>query len=858
MSTGEAALIVAGGALAAWYSPPLDPLAIAFVVLLGRFRGRIPARIGAFAFSAVVLVAAIVGPGFVHSSSEFVRLFALICAIWLCTIFASSAKVDRTARPEPEGAVDDRDKVWEAVLKIFPGWMWVSHADGTPVSVSQGALEYTGLAAESVLTDGYDCIHPDHRQARKDFWKNLIKTAAPGEFEMRVRGADGNYRWFASRSYPIRDANGKLERWVNINWDINEHKEAGLQNRDQLTQLNLLGERFPGFLWKALPDGRVTYINRYCEDYLGMTAEQAAADWGRLIHPDDREEVGRRWAMVASGGQWHDHVHRLVGKDGQYRWFQSRITAIKDESGGVVALHGLMIDANDTVSTESFARQEEKQLRRLVDSMPAMIWRADPDGRIDRWNRTMIETIGKHWEASETFDLVSKIDPVQRAEVEERWAKSVRLGIPYDDTYRILGNDGSYHWHLVRAQPFRDEGGKIIGWYGVHTDIDALKQAESALQMREHELLHIIDTVPSMLWAASPTGEATHISRRLSEYSGWPLENFLNLGWEKFHHPDEFESTARDFFRSIQTGESFDSVHRLRRRDGEFRWHHVMGEPLRDPEGRILQWYGISIDIDDRKKAEDHLRETRAKLNKASRVAMVAELSASIAHELNQPLTSVLANAQASKRWLAATPPNLEEVAASIERVVRDARSADQTMQNIRALFRRGSFDKKETSVPVMINEAVRLVQEDANKRAVSIHCIFEKDLPLVFVDPILIQEIFINLISNAIEAMDDKRREPKITIRATTHSDTEMAIEVIDNGSGVDDPEKIFDAFVTTKEEGMGIGLAVSRSIAEAHEGQLSATNNPEVGATFTLKIPIPKSTGAPSATFADRVNSN
>jgi PAS domain S-box-containing protein len=346
-----------------------------------------------------------------------------------------------------------------------------------------------------------------------------------------------------------------------------------------------------------------------------------------------------------------------------------------------------------------------------------------------------------------------------------------------------------------------------------------------------------------MLWAASPTGEATHTSRRLSEYSGWPLEKFLNLGWEKFHHPDEFETTAGDFFKSIQTGESFDSVHRLRRWDGEYRWHHVMGEPLRDPEGKIIQWYGLSIDIDDRKKAEDHLRETRAKLTKASRVAMVAELSASIAHELNQPLTSVLANAQASKRWLAATPPNLAEAADSIERVVRDARSADQTMQNIRALFKRESFERKETSVPEMVSESVRLVQEDATKRRVHVQCIFEKDLPRVFMDPILIQEVFINLISNAIEAMENIPHEPKITIRPAIFDDKEMEIEVIDNGPGVEDTEKIFDAFVTTKEKGMGIGLAVSRSIAEAHEGQLLAANNADVGAKFTLKIPLPKS---------------
>jgi PAS domain S-box-containing protein len=838
----EGALIAAGGGLAAWYSPQLDPLSIVYVVLLARFRGRTQSVIGAFTFSLLALISTIGKPGFANSHADLVQRFAVMFVMWISAICVPGAKVDATVPSESEDAIHDRDKVWGAVLEIFPGWMWVSRADGTPVFASQGALEYTGLVAGTILTDGFDCIHPDHRQPRRDFWKQLLRTEQPGVFEMRVRGADGNYRWFASRSYPVRDANGKLERWVSINWDIEERKKAEQQISDQLTQLNLVGERFPGFLWKALPDGRVTFVNRYCQDYLGMTAEEAAADWGRLVHPDDRDDVMRRWATVVSGGQWHDHVHRLMGKDGQYRWFQSRITAIKDESGGVVALHGLMMDADDMISAEHSVRQEENQLRRLVDSMPAMIWRADPSGRIDRWNRTMIETIGKHWETSETFDLVSKIDPTQRAEVEERWAKSVRLGIPYEDTYQILGNDGLYHWHLVRAQPFRDGGGNIIGWYGVHTDIDALKQAESTLGMREHELLHIIDTVPSMLWAASPTGEATHISRRLSEYSGWPLEKFLNLGWEKFHHPDEFETTARDFFRSIQTGESFDSVHRLRRWDGEYRWHHVMGEPLRDPEGKIIQWYGLSIDIDDRKKAEDHLRETRAKLNKASRMAMVAELSASIAHELNQPLTSVLANAQASKRWLAASPPNLEEATASIERAVRDARSADQTMQNIRALFKRESFERKETRVPEMVSEAVRLVQEDANKRGVSVQCIFDKDLPPVFVDPISIQEVFINLISNAIEAMENVPREPKVTIRAAISENGEMEIDVIDNGPGVDDAEKVFDAFVTTKENGMGIGLAVSRSIAEAHEGQLSATNNADVGAKFTLKLPLPR----------------
>src|ERR1700735_881466 len=210
-------------------------------------------------------------------------------------------------------------------------------------------------------------------------------------------------------------------------------------------------------------------------------------------------------------------------------------------------------------------------------------------------------------------------------------------------------------------------------------NIDSLKETESALQMREHELLGIIETIPSMLWSVSPTGATTHLSQRCLEYCGVPLEELLNRGWESFIHPDDLKETVAIFARAISSGESFRAIHRLERADGEYRWHHSMGEPLRDPHGKIIQYYGLTVDIDDRKRAEDHLRDTRTKLAKASRLATVAELAASIAHELNQPLMSILANAQAAKRWLYTDLPNVTEVNTSIERIIRDARAADET-----------------------------------------------------------------------------------------------------------------------------------------------------------------------------------
>jgi hypothetical protein len=366
-----------------------------------------------------------------------------------------------------------------------------------------------------------------------------------------------------------------------------------------------------------------------------------------------------------------------------------------------------------------------------------------------------------------------------------------------------------------------------------------MKETEQALQTREHELLGIIETVPSMLWSTSPTGEPSHNSQRLLDYIGATPEEYVNRAWLNFIHPEDREETATAFFHAMETGESYNVIHRLRRADGEYRWHQTMGEPLRDPQGTIIQWYGLSIDIDERKRAEDHLRGTRIKLAKASRLATVAELAASIAHEVNQPLMSILANAQAAKRWSNATPTNMTEVNSSIERTIRDARAADETMQHIRALFEQKSVKKKDANIPDIIHEVVRIVQEDPKKRTIPIEYNFEEPLPAVHVDQIQIQQVFINLITNAIEALEEQQISGLVILRMATDSDG-VLIQVIDNGPGINNPDQIFDAFMTTKEKGMGMGLAVSRSIVEAHGGHLWAENNQSGGATFNVALPL------------------
>lgn len=251
-------------------------------------------------------------------------------------------------------------------------------------------------------------------------------------------------------------------------------------------------------------------------------------------------------------------------------------------------------------------------------------------------------------------------------------------------------------------------------------------------------------------------------------------------------------------------------------------------------------WHEVQVGINRHSCTEEPRRNTRVRFDKSSRFATITELSASIAHQLRQPLTSMLANAQAAKRWLATEPPNLMEAIASIERIARDARIADETIERIRALFKRECLHKKEASIPEMVSEAVRSVLEDPHWCEVPIKWHSEEDLPKVWVDPLAIQEVFINLISNAIEALENNGDSPLVEVQAAINDENEIVIQVIDNGPGIGEMEGIFDAFVTSKKNGLGIGLALSRSIAEAHGARLWAENNPNGGAAFCLALPL------------------
>jgi PAS domain S-box-containing protein len=558
------------------------------------------------------------------------------------------------------------------------------------------------------------------------------------------------------------------------------------------------------------------------------------------IHPEDRAEVRDILDRAYQSGADLDFEHRLLMPDGSLKHLH--VLARAAGESGALEYIGAAMDITSRKQAEEAVRASELNLRLLVDSIPAWVSTMKPDGEAETVNRQATDYTGKTSE--EMKNWLPTLHPDDRANTADCWRRSLETGEPYDVEERIQRADGVYRWFHARGLPLRGGNGNIVRWYIVLTDIEDRKQAQQALRTSERELSLIIETIPALVWSAAPGGELIYVNRRVQQYTGTTLDALARDEWTNLLHPEDSEATVRAWMHAVATGQQHEVQYRLRRWDGAYRWFRVLGQPLRDGEGRVTRWYGLLIDIDDRKRMEDDLRDTQSRLSRASQTATVGELAASIAHEINQPLAAVVTNGHACLRWLTAEPPSLTKVREAAERIVRDGKEAGEVVRRIRALFRRAALEKVTLDMNDVIGEVLHLLGGETTKRRVTVETDLETALPPVVVDRVQMQQLVLNLLINGLDSMDGiSDRARKLSIRSRQHGEDTVLVEIRDSGVGLKNPDKIFDAFFTTKENGMGMGLTICRSIVEAHDGRLWASSAEGPGTIFSFTVPLKSS---------------
>ena len=398
----------------------------------------------------------------------------------------------------------------------------------------------------------------------------------------------------------------------------------------------------------------------------------------------------------------------------------------------------------------------------------------------------------------------------------------------------------------------RTASGEQVVNYAIYRDITERKRAEERLRESEARFQAMADTAPVLIWMTGTDGLCNYFNKPWLDFTGRTMEQEVGMGWTEGLHPDDVQGCFDGFLPAFHARKPFRMEYRLRRADGEYRWVIESGIPRYTPGGEFAGYIGSNIDITDLKRAEEErekLRQAQADLAHINRVSMMGELAASLAHEIKQPIAAALMDAKTCVRWLRRDTPDVAEGCEAALRMINDATRAAEVINRVRSLYRRDTSDRELLDVNEIIREMSVLLRDKANRTSVSIRTEFDSGLPLIAADRVQLQQVLMNLILNGIEAMKDANGELTITSKRT--ADGQLLVSVSDSGIGLPmgEVDRIFAPFFTTKEQGTGIGLSISRRIIESHGGRLWACANTGRGATFQFTLPTAVATSSPSA---------
>jgi PAS domain S-box-containing protein len=597
------------------------------------------------------------------------------------------------------------------------------------------------------------------------------------------------------------------------------------------------------------------------------------------VHQEDAALVRQTIESASQDGKNFEHECRLVMPDSSVKHVHVVAHVLGNERGSVEFV-GAVKDVTAAKQAEERIRQNENELRIIIDAIPAMSWSALPDGSPDFFNQRWLAYTGLSLEEGRSCWMLA-FHPEERPRIEEEWRATVATGAPFEKEVRIRRADGEYRWFLIRAVPLRDELGRIVKWYGTITDIEDRKRA-AMLLAGEKRLLEIIARGDSRALILDA------LCRLVEELASGSLSSILLLDAKtnRLRH-GAAPSLPRSYTKAIDglvIGPSAGSCGTAAYRAEPVIVSDIATDPLwvnyRDlalthelracwsrpilsSEGKVLGTFGTyyreprsptaeehdvvehithlaSIAL-EREQAEEVLRQAQADLAHVNRVTTMGELTASLAHEVNQPIAAVVTNAGACLQWLAGDTPNLEEARAAATRIVKGGTRAAEIISRIRLLFKKHTPQRESVDVNEVIREMIVLLRSEITRYSISVRTEQAADLPQVMSDRVQLQQIMMNLIINGIDAMKDVDGRRELAIKSQRGENKQIMVSVSDTGVGLPphQADQIFNAFFTTKLHGTGMGLSISRSIIGAHGGRLWAADNSPRGASFHFTLP-------------------
>jgi len=660
---------------------------------------------------------------------------------------------------------------------------------------------------------------------------------------------------------------------LTVCWLSASRRRAEEALRESEQRWRNLTEALPQLVWGAGRDGGCDYFSTQWTTYTGIPESKLLGwAWMEALHSDDREPTRQFWTESVAGRQPYDVEYRIRRTDGTYGWFKTRGTPIRDTEGRIVKWFGTCTDISDRKRAEQELRERELELRQARDLLEIKVMERTKELRRNEAYLAEAQKLSKtgsfgwnvfggeiYW-SEETFRIfeygpatrprlqlvLERTHPEDRVRVQQAIDRASQDAKNFDIEHRLLMSDGSVkHVHVVGHLLETGQPGKTE-LVGAITDITERKRAEVALRQTEEYLEDAQRLSHTGSWARVPdTGAMRYWSAECYRVLGFeplggppPFETFL-----QHVHPDDRAKVRAAAENAARAKVDYELDYRIVHPGGNIRDIHTIAHPVLSPSRDVVEFVGTVMDVTERRQAEkerERLRQVQADLAHISRATTMGELTASLAHEINQPITAAATDARTCLRWLAREQPDIGEARESAARMVNAVTRAADIISRLRQLFKKGAPQTSLVDVSEVIQEMVVLLRSEASRHSVSIVTELSEDLPRVVADRVQLQQVLMNLMLNGIEAMQDTSGG-QLTIRSLRGEGGQLLISVSDTGTGLppDQADQIFNAFFSTKAQGTGMGLSISRSIIESHGGRLWATSNSGRGATFNFTLP-------------------